>query len=243
MTAARHATGDAIRAFDDAATIQFRMPRSGPGSVIMPADLLEARALTGVDDEPRKAATLRGPVLVSWAAAGAALLVLAHFAALAVRGAADIPQVIRLGAGLSLWFSAALLLASAALVALLTATAPRKERSRWALLTLALVATSVVSVLPDRGAVLMPAVVVVAVLAVLCGRQVLRRAGGRLVALGALTYLVGAVAVGWWLGTPAGAGDTIQSAVSGVTVALELLGLTLALSGLLRMTRGTTLHL
>jgi hypothetical protein len=244
---------------DDTATIRFARvdPEPTPG----PTPVAER------EPEP-PTALVRGGGLVKGALALAGALVVAHFVALAVLGSgAAIPQAIRLGGELNIatWFSSALHLANAGLLALVAATAPRRERARWILLAVAVAVVSMDEVSANHEQVghllhtrfgtsgfltyawIVPAMILVAVVAVVCGRTVLRRPGGRIVALAAAVFVAGAVGVeaveGWWFDSTGTADDVVHVALSGIEEAMEMLGLILALTGLLRIARGTGLRL
>ncbi|GAA1861259.1 hypothetical protein GCM10009836_46770 [Pseudonocardia ailaonensis] len=262
MPTGRTTNSDAVRALDDAATIQFRMPRSGPGSVILPADLLAARELMGVPEKPRSHAVLRGSAFVAIALTVTAFLVLAHFVALAVSGPTGIPAAVRLGTGqsVSAWFSGALALVDAGLLALVASTSSRRERWRWVLASLAVLLGPVGKALtgPGDGQALHTAsgpltsawplsALSIGIAVLLCGSLLLRRPGGRTVALGAAVLLAGATGVEalevWWFDGSGVASDLVGVALNGIGSTAEMLGLVIALAGLLRMGRGSTLGL
>ncbi|HXV93574.1 MAG TPA: hypothetical protein VD813_09775 [Pseudonocardia sp.] len=210
---------------------------------------------------------LRGRVLVRGAVAVALLLAAAHFVAVTlVHGLGEpgraVPESVVLNAEgtVATWFSAALHLVNAALLALLAAAAGPRERRRWVLLAVMVLAVSVDEVSAfhedvnwvlrehlDTSGVLtyvwvVPAVVVVAVVAATCARLVLARPGGVRVVLGTAVFLGGAVVVevlqGWWIGTDGRTSDLEFLLLGGIEETMEMLGTVLAMSGLLKAVAG-----
>ncbi|MDN5916171.1 MAG: hypothetical protein L0I76_13895 [Pseudonocardia sp.] len=233
-------------------------------------------ARVGTDPEPPfpehvpHLALVRGNTVLRVALGVAAVLVIAHFAALAIgygRPGFEIPKAIRLGGELNIatWFSSALHLVNAGLLALLAANSVRRERLRWIVLSLAVLVVSMDEVSANHEQVgyilhttlgtsgfltyawIIPAVVLVAVVAVLCGPMVLRRPGGRLVAIAAVIFVGGAVGVeaieGWWFDATGQTDDLAYLVLSGLEEATEMLGLIVATAGLLRMVGGSGLRL
>lgn len=213
---------------------------------------------------------VRGSTVLRVALVVAAALVLAHFSALAIgygRPGFEIPQAIRLGGELTIatWFSSALHLLNAGLLALIAAHSVRRERLRWAALALAVLAVSVDEVSANHEQVgyilhttfgtggfltyawIVPATALVAAVAVWCGPMVLRRPGGRLVAVAALVFVGGAVGVeaveGWWFDATGRSDDLVYLVLGGVEEAMEMLGVIVATAGLLRMAGGCGLRL
>lgn len=245
------------RADDDPATQQFARIEPAPAAEV-PAQGAPFLAL------------VRGTAVLRVVLAIAAVLVMAHFAALAIgvgRPGFEIPQAIRLGGELNIgtWFSSALHLVNAGLLALLAANSVRAERVRWILLGLAVLVVSMDEVSANHEQVgyvlhtalgtggfltyawIIPAAVLVAVVAAVCGPMVLRRPGGRLVAVAAAVFVAGAIGVeaieGWWFDATGNADDVVHVALSGVEEGLEMLGLIVAMAGLLRMAGGCGLRL
>ena len=156
----------------------------------------------------------RGPV-VGTAAAIVTVLALAHYGA-AVYGIGrpgfEIPAPIRLGTELNIstWFSSAMHLTNAALLALIAANSVRRERWRWILLSLSCAVVAMDETAANHEQVgwiihttfgtsgfltyawIIPAVAVVAVVAALSLPMVLRRPGAWLVVAGAAVFLLGA---------------------------------------------------
>ncbi|MBW0101197.1 hypothetical protein [Pseudonocardia sp. KRD291] len=255
MTVGRHM---AWTADEDPATRQIARVEADP--VAAPAPEPAAPHLTLV----------RGTTVLRVALGVAAVLVIAHFAALAIghgRPGFEIPQAIRLGGELNIatWFSSALHLVNAGLLALVAANSVRRERVRWIVLALAVLVVSMDEVSANHEQVgyilhttlgtsgfltyawIIPATVLVAVVALWCGPMVLRRPGGRLVALAALIFVGGAVGVeaieGWWFDETGRADDLVYLVLGGLEEAMEMLGLIVAMAGLLRMAGGSGLRL
>lgn len=221
----------------------------------------------GVAPEPVLVA-LHGRRLVVAATVFALFLAAAHFVPLGLmaalpRAGIGIPEAAKLNAEgtVATWFSSALHLVNAGLLALLAIAAPLRERWRWWVLAVAVLAVSCDEIsafhedlswilqtrLHASGALtyawVIPASAMVAVVAVLCFRLVIRRPGGALVCVAAAVFLLGAVGVeaveGAWLGTT---GGTAQAPffllLAGVEETLEMAGAILAMAGLLRMAAG-----
>lgn len=240
-----------------------------PVEPVQPVEPVAARAPVAAPAPP-DLVLLGGTGAVRVALGFAGVLILAHFVALAVgigRPGFEIPQAIRLGAGANIatWFGSALHLVNAGLLALIAATSLRRERVRWALLSAVVLVVSVDEVsanheqvgydlhtmLGTSGALthawIIPAVVLVAAVAALCGRMVLSRPGGRLVALAAAIFVVGALGVeaveGWWFGATGAADDPVHLVLGGLEEAMEMIGVIVAMAGLLRMAGGSGLRL
>ncbi|MEQ3552089.1 hypothetical protein WIS52_16570 [Pseudonocardia nematodicida] len=216
-------------------------------------------------------ALLRPSGIVTTAAAVVTVLAVAHFAA-AVYGIGrpgfQIPEAIRLGAELnvSTWFSSALHLVNAGLLALIAANSVRRERWRWILLSICCAVVAMDETAANHEQVgwiihttfgtsglltyawIIPAVFLVAVVALLCAPMLLRRPGGLIVAAGATLFVFGAVgleAVGGAMFDASGGDGTAFDyvLVSGAEETLEMVGLVVAMAGLLRMAGGAGLRI
>jgi hypothetical protein len=218
------------------------------------------------DDTVGIAVVLRPRAVVGGALAIALLLAAAHFGALALTQLApggSVPEPLKLNAEATVatWFSTALHLVNAALLAVIAARAPHRERWRWTLLAVAVLAVSADEIagvhehvswilhtqLRTTGVLtyawVVPATAAVVALAVLCGRLVLSRPGGLVVALGAAVFFGGAVAVelveGWWVGGGGTTTDGVFLLLNGVEETMEMVGTVIAMRGLLRMAAGS----
>ncbi|ANY06960.1 hypothetical protein [Pseudonocardia sp. HH130630-07] len=215
-------------------------------------------------------ALLRPSGVVKVAGGITAVLVLAHFAA-AVYGIGrpgfEIPAAIRLGNELnvSTWFSSALHLTNAGVLALIAANSVRRERWRWILLSLSCAVVAMDETAANHEQIgwiihttfgtsgfltyawIIPAVALVAVVALLCLPMVLRRPGGYVVVAGAALFLFGSVG----LESIGGAvfeqtGDVHAfgyNVLAGAEESCEMVGLVVALAGLLRMAGGSGLRI
>ena len=266
MTVGRHI---ARTADEDPVTEQFARIEEPPSAAPAPVETAPAVEPATGDGAPHLA-LLRGTGVVKVALGFAAFLVLAHFGAMILgigRPGFEIPQAIRLGGELNIatWFSSALHLVNAGLLALIAANSVRRERLRWIVLSVAVLVVSMDEVSANHEQVgymihttlgtsgfltyawIIPAIVLVAVVAALCGPMVLRRPGGRIVALAAVIFIGGAVGMeaieGWWFDSTGAADDLVHTALSGVEEALEMLGLIVAMAGLLKMAGGSGLRL
>lgn len=215
-------------------------------------------------------ALLRGRTVVTVAAGVTAVLALAHFGA-AVYGIGkpgfEIPAAIRLGNELnvSTWFSSAVHLVNAGLLALLAANSVRRERWKWVLLSVSCAVVAMDETASNHEQVgwiihttfgtggfltyawIIPAVVLVTVVALLCAPMVLRRPGGFVVAAGTAVFLLGSVGLESVGGAVFAQTGDVQAfgynVLAGIEETLEMTGLVIAMAGLLRMAGGSGLRL
>ncbi|GAA1387925.1 hypothetical protein GCM10009613_24510 [Pseudonocardia kongjuensis] len=215
-------------------------------------------------------ALLRPSRVVVAAGVIAALLATAHFGA-AVYGIGrpgfEIPAPIRLGneLNISTWFSSAMHLANAAILALIAANSVRRERWRWILLSLACAVVAMDETAANHEQVswvihttfgtsglltyawIIPASVLVLVLAALCLPMLLRRPGSWIVVAGAAVFLFGAVgleAVGGLVFEQTGDVHAFgYNLLAGAEETCEMAGLVIAMAGLLRMAGGSGLRI
>lgn len=215
-------------------------------------------------------ALLRGSRVVVAAATVVGLLALAHFGA-AVYGLGrpgfQIPAPIRLGNELnvSAWFSSALHLVNAGLLALIAANSVRRERWKWVLLSACCAVVAMDETAANHEQVgwiihttfgttgfltyawIIPAAVLVAVVAALCAPTVLRRPGGLVVVAGAALFLLGSVGLESVGGAVFAQTGDVQAfgynLLAGTEETLEMSGLVVAMAGLLRMAGGCGLRL
>ncbi|MET0190728.1 MAG: hypothetical protein ABW212_17130 [Pseudonocardia sediminis] len=263
MTVGRHT---AWTADDDPATQKIARveaaPAHAPAAAVAPGG--------AVPDAAPHLSLVRGNSILRVALGIAAVLVIAHFTAMAIGYGTpgfEIPQAIRLGGELNIatWFSSALHLVNAGLLALIAANSVRKERLRWTVLALAVLVVSMDEVSANHEQVgyilhnvlgtsgfltyawIIPAMVLVAAVALWCGPMVLRRPGGRLIALAALVFVGGAVGMeaveGWWFDATGQTDDLVYLVLGGLEEAMEMLGIIIATAGLLRMAGGSGLRL
>ncbi|MBC3194718.1 hypothetical protein H7X46_27075 [Pseudonocardia sp. C8] len=215
-------------------------------------------------------ALLRPASVVKVAAGIAAVLALAHFAA-AVYGLGrpgfQVPAAIRLGNELnvSTWFSSVLHLTNAAILGLIAANSVRRERWKWVLLSVSCAVVAMDEVAANHEHVgwiihttfgttgfltyawIIPAVVLVLVVAALCLPTLLRRPGAVVVVVGAAVFLFGAVgleSVGGALFERTGDVQAFAyNVLAGTEETFEMAGLVIAMAGLLRMAGGSGLRL
>jgi len=215
---------------------------------------------------------LRGGPLVVGALAVAALLAALHFGSVALAygfpsTGFHVPEALKLNneATVATWFSSFVDFVNAALLAVITAGAPRRERWRWAVTTLAVLGVSVDEVSgfhEDLSWVLhttmhttglltyawvVPAALFVAAVGLLCVRMILARPGGLLVLLGGVVFVAGAAGVevfeGWWVGATGETTDAVFLLLNGIEETMEMLGAIVTMAGLLRMAAGSGVRL
>ncbi|GAA1076339.1 hypothetical protein [Pseudonocardia alni] len=244
-------------------------PAAAPGAASPSRAEPSPEAQAAAPGAPHLALLRRGPV-VGTAAAIVAVLALAHYGA-AVYGIGrpgfEIPAPIRLGTELNIstWFSSAMHLTNAALLALIAANSVRRERWRWILLSLSCAVVAMDETAANHEQVgwiihttfgtsgfltyawIIPAVVLVAVVAALCLPMVLRRPGAWLVVAGAAVFLLGAVGLESAGGALFEQTGDVQSfaynVLAGTEETFEMAGLVIAMAGLLRMAGGSGLRI
>lgn len=268
MTAQHHL---ARSADEDPVTAQIPRVPDGPRPASRHAAPAEPSPSPEVPGEaPPHLALLRGSRVVTVAGAVVALLALAHFGAAVVglgRPGFEIPAPIRLGneLNLSTWFSSAVHLLNAGVLALVAANSVRRERWRWVLLSVSCAVVAMDEVAANHEQVgwiihttfgtsgfltyawIIPAVLLVAVVAALCAPMVLRRPGGAIVVAGAALFLLGSVGLESVGGAVFDQTGDVQAfgytVLAGAEESLEMAGLVVALAGLLRMAGGCGLRL
>lgn len=268
MTAQHHL---ARSADEDPVTAQIPRVPDGPRPASRHAAPGEPSPAPEVPGEaPPHLALLRGSRVVTVAGAVVALLALAHFGAALVglgRPGFEIPAPIRLGneLNLSTWFSSAMHLLNAGVLALIAANSVRRERWRWVLLSVSCAVVAMDEVAANHEQVgwiihttlgtsgfltyawIIPAVLLVAVVAALCVPMVLRRPGGAVVVAGAALFLLGSVGLESVGGAVFDQTGDVQAfgytVLAGTEETLEMAGLVVALAGLLRMAGGCGLRL
>ncbi|MFP5071879.1 hypothetical protein ACLFMI_19725 [Pseudonocardia nantongensis] len=270
MTAQHHL---ARSADEDPATEQIPRVRDAAPPVprhAAPSEPSPALTSTAPAEGPPHLALLRGSRVVTVAGTVVALLALAHFGA-AVYGIGkpefEIPAAIRLGNELnvSTWFSSAMHLVNAGALALIAANSVRRERWKWVLLSLCCAVVAMDETAANHEQVgwiihttfgtsgfltyawIIPAVLLVAVVAALCAPMILRRPGGWLVAAGAALFLLGSVGLESAGGAVFEQTGDVQAfgynVLAGAEETLEMAGLVVAMAGLLRMAGGCGLRL
>lgn len=215
-------------------------------------------------------ALLRGSRVVTLAGAVVGLLALAHFGA-AVYGIGkpgfEIPAAIRLGneLNISTWFSSAMHLVNAGALALIAANSVRRERWKWILLSVCCAVVAMDETAANHEQVgwiihttfgtsgfltyawIIPAALLVAVVAALCAPMILRRPGGWIVAAGAALFLAGSVGLESAGGALFEQTGDVQAfgynVLAGAEETLEMAGLVVAMAGLLRMAGGCGLRM
>lgn len=213
---------------------------------------------------PPKVLPLDARRLVRAALAGAALLAVAHFVAVLAGSSGMVKSGLALvnldeERSFGTWFSTVLLMINVALLVLLfAASTDRVARRRFAILAVAVAAVSADDIagvheridtnlgrlLSTSGILtfvwIIPALLVVGLIAAACFPIVRIRPGGHLVAVGAAVFVLGAAGLesvgGWWFDAHGrDPGDTGYLLLAGVEESLEMLGCIIAMSGLLQM--------
>lgn len=272
MTAQHHLDRQQSRSADDdpATEVIPRVEQSEPPSAAAPAPVEPSPAAEVPTGAPHLA-LLRPSSVVKVAGGFTAVLVLAHFAA-AVYGIGrpgfEIPAAIRLGneLNISTWLSSAMHLTNAAILALIAANSVRRERWKWILLSVACAVVGMDETAANHEHVgwiihttfgtsgfltyawIIPAVIAVAVVAALCLPMILRRPGAYIVVAGAGLFVLGAVgleSIGGAVFEQNG-GDVNAfgySALAGTEESFEMIGLVIAMAGLMRMAGGSGLRI
>jgi hypothetical protein len=195
-----------------------------------------------------------------------------HFGAVAIAygfpaSGFRVPEAVKLNneATVATWFSSAVDLINAVLLAVLAAAAPARERWRWIVTTLAVLGVSVDEVssfhedlswvlhssLHTSGlltyAWVVPAMVFVGAVGLLCVRMIIARPGGLLVLLGGVVFVAGAAGVEVFEGSFASATGESNGAVflllNGLEETMEMIGAIITMAGLLRMAAGSDVRL
>ena len=211
------------------------------------------------DDVALPGVVIRRRTVITGLVAVALTLTLAHYVSLAVAGPDNI-AMFDLGeeSNLGSWFGSALHLVNAGLLVLIALNADQ-ARAKWWLLSLFVLGASVDesvglherlgSYIEDAvhtsGALtfawVIPGIAFVVVVGLWTGPMLLRTSGGRLVVLGAVVFVVGAVGFemleGVW-STAESDEDTGFSALIGVEETLEMLGAIITTAGLLGVIGG-----
>lgn len=271
MTAQHHLDRQQSRSADDdpATEVIPRVEQPEPASAATPAPVEPSPEPEAPVGAPHLA-LLRPSSVVKIAAGVTAVLAILHFAA-AVYGIGrpgfEIPGPIRLGneLNISTWFSSAMHLGNAGLLALIAANSVRRERWKWILLSLACAVVAMDETAANHEQVgwiihttfgtsgfltyawIIPAAVLVAVVAALCLPMVLRRPGAWLVVAGAAVFLLGAVGLESAGGALFEQTGDVQSftynVLAGTEETFEMAGLVIAMAGLLRMAGGSGLRI